>query len=138
EHADKLLDQHLAQDTWQELDFQKLFLTQEEDDEDSATLADVLQILKKRWPTKFQATHVAVMINSQSSLPETEEDQEALREFLLPGATSDQTFSAKTISKMLKKHLDEPVRSGHKTLVLRRVKDMHTEIFEYRVDVLGE
>jgi hypothetical protein len=71
EHAAKLLDQELAQDTWQELDFQTLFLTQEEDDEESATLADVLQILKKRWPIKFQATDVAVMLNSQSSLPET-------------------------------------------------------------------
>ena len=34
----------------QELDFQKLFLTQEEDDEESASLADVLDVLVKKWP----------------------------------------------------------------------------------------
>ena len=34
----------------QELDFQKLFITQEEDDEESASLADVLEVLVKKWP----------------------------------------------------------------------------------------
>jgi hypothetical protein len=137
EHAAKLLDQELAQDTWQELDFQKLFLSQEEEgDEDSATLADALEVFKKRWPRKFKATDIAGMINSSSSFPETEEDQETLREFLLPGAPSDYTFSALSITKLLKKHLDNPVRSGEKNLILRRIKDPHAEIFDYRVDTL--
>ena len=47
-----------------ELDFQKLFLTQEEDDEECASLADVLEVLMKRWPEQFTASDVAGMINN--------------------------------------------------------------------------
>ena len=48
----------------QELDFQKLFVTQEEDDEESASLADVLDVLVKTWPDQFMASDVAGMINN--------------------------------------------------------------------------
>ena len=48
----------------QELDFQKLFVTQEEDDEESASLADVLEVLVKKWPDQFTASDVAGMINN--------------------------------------------------------------------------
>ena len=48
----------------QELDFQKLFIAQEEDDEESASLADVLDVLVKTWPDEFTASDVAGMINN--------------------------------------------------------------------------
>ena len=113
----------------QELDFQKLFITQEEDDEESASLADVLEVLVKKWPDQFTASDVAGMINN----PSPNEDEQTLREYLLPGALPNHVFSTKSIGKRLKKHLDEPVRSGERTLVLRRRLDAHSEVFTYRV-----
>jgi hypothetical protein len=113
----------------QELDFRKLFITQEEDDEESASLADVLEILLKKWPDHFMAGDVAGTINNTAP----NEDEQTLRDYLLPGAQPHYVFSTKTIGKRLKQHLDEPVRSGERTLVLRRQLDAHSEVFTYHV-----
>jgi hypothetical protein len=113
----------------QELDFQKLFITQEEDDEESASLADVLDVLVKKWPEQFTASDVAGMINN----PSPNEDEQTLREYLLPGALPNHVFSAKSIGKLLKRHLDEPVRSGERTLVLRSWEDKHVKQRVYGV-----
>ncbi len=113
----------------QELDFQKLFVTQEEDDEESASLADVLEVLVKKWPGQFTAADVAGMINKQCP----NEDEQALRDYLLPGVLPNYVFSAKSLTRLLKRHLDEPVKSGERTLVLRRQRDAHTEVLNYRV-----
>ena len=42
-------------------------------------------------------------------------------------------FSAKTITRLLKRHLDEPVKNGGRALVLRRWQDAHLEVFNYHV-----
>ena len=121
--------EHAAKLAGQELDFQKLFITQEEDDEESASLADVLEVLVKKWPDQFTASDVAGMINN----PDPNEDEQTLREYLLPGALPNHVFSAKSIGKLLKKHLDEPVRSGERTLVLRSWEDKHSKLRVYGV-----
>ena len=117
-----------------ELDFQKLFLEQEEDDEESASLADVLEILLKKWPNKFEAKDVAGMINNTSPT----EDEQTLRDYLLPGALANHVFSARSIGRRLKNHIDAPVRCGKRTLVLRRVLDSHSNVFVYEVVTLKE
>ena len=121
--------EHAAKLAGQELDFQKLFITQEEDDEESASLADVLDVLVKKWPDQFTASDVAGMINN----PSPNEDEQTLREYLLPGALPNHVFSAKSIGKLLKQHLDEPVRSGERTLVLRSWEDKHSKLRVYGV-----
>jgi hypothetical protein len=121
--------ENAAQLAGHELDFQKLFIEQEEDDEDAATLADVLEILVKKWPDKFTASDVEGMVNT----PEPNEDEQTLREYLLPGARLDHRFSAIAIAKRLRKDVDNPVLSGKRTLVLRRQHDSHQEVFVYRV-----
>ena len=117
-----------------ELDFQKLFLEQEEDDEESASLADVLEILLKKWPNKFEAKDVAGMINNTSP----NEDEQTLRDYLLPGALANHVLSARSIGRPLKNHLDAPVHCGKRTLVLRRVLDSHSNVFAYEVVALKE
>jgi hypothetical protein len=57
--------------------------------ERAATLADVLSAFLVKWPQEFTAND---------------------REFLLPGAPTGYTFSADSIGRALKKHLDETVR----------------------------
>ena len=46
------------------VDFQKLFLEQEVDDEDSASLADVLDVLVAVCPGDFLAKDVAELVNN--------------------------------------------------------------------------
>ena len=121
--------EHAAKLAGHELDFQKLFITQEEDDEESASLADVLEVLVERWPGQFTASDVAGMINNQYP----NEDESTLRDYLLPGAPPHHVFSAKTVTRLLKRHLDEPVKSGGRALVLRRWQDAHSEVFNYHV-----
>ena len=72
---------------------------------------------------------IAGMINN----PDPDEDEQTLREFLLPGALPKHVFSAKSIGKLLKQHLDEPVRSGERTLVLRSWEDKHIKLRVYGV-----
>jgi hypothetical protein len=117
----------------QELDFEKLFITQEEDDEESASLADVLDVLVKKWPAQFTASDVSGMINN----PYPNDDEQTLREYLRPGALPTHVFSAKSVGKLLKQHLDEPVRSGERTLVLRSWDDKHTKQRTYGVRTMA-
>ena len=109
--------EHAAKLAGQELDFQKLFIAQEEDDEEAASLADVLEILLRKWPDEFAAKDVAGMINDL----DPDEDGQTLRDFLLPGARPHVLSEVRR--QALKKHLDEPVRSGERTLVLRSWED---------------
>jgi len=113
----------------QELDFRKLFIEQEEDDEDSATLADVLDVLVKKWPEQFTASDVAEMIN----IPYPEEDEQTIRDFLLLGARPDHEFSSRSIGKRLKQYIDNPVRSGERVFVLRSWADTHINMSVYGV-----
>ena len=114
----------------QELDFRKLVIEQEEDDEDSATLADVLEVLLKKWPDRFTASDVAEMVNT----PEPNEDEQTLREFLLPPrALPNHQFSSLSTGKRLKQHIDNPVRSGERVLVLRSWEDTHIKMNVYGV-----
>jgi hypothetical protein len=48
----------------EQIEFQKLFLKQEEDDEDSTSLADVLEILVKKWPEKFTASGLKMWLDT--------------------------------------------------------------------------
>ena len=77
---------------------------------------------------------MAGAINNQ----EPNDDEQTLREYLLPGVHPNHRFSPKTIGKLLKKHLDEPVRSGGRALVLRRWLDTHAGAFTYRVTNLQD
>ena len=83
----------------------------------------------KKWPEQFTASDVAGMINNQYP----SEDEQTLRDYLLPGAPPHHVFSTKSIGRLLKRHLDEPVRSGERTLVLRSWEDKHSKMRVYGV-----
>jgi hypothetical protein len=117
-----------------ELDFQYLFLKQEEDDEESATLADILDTITRLLPEKFTAADLAELVNDQFAIP----DVIAMIEFLQPGAPSGYKFSPKSIGRRLRKHQDNPVTSGERTLVLRSWSPNAAEGHSYYVEVKGE
>lgn len=127
------------------IDFKELFLAQEDDDEESASLADVLAgMAAKQWTNSArgnvqpQANDIAKLINNPGSDYLAEADQQlavTLREFLFPKAATGQVMSAKSVSKQLGKHVGEPVKRGEQTLLLRKTADTHAKILSYSVEV---
>jgi hypothetical protein len=115
-----------------DLDFRDLFELQEDDDEDAASLADVLGILLNRWTDQFTAKQVAEFINNEY---DHSPEKSLLRDWLRPDAPSNQQISAKRIGRQLKRHLDEPVMSGKRALTLRAERNPHTEVHEYHVAI---
>jgi hypothetical protein len=118
------------------LDFQKLFVAQEEDDEDSTSLADVLEVLVAAHPGEFMAKDVAELVNTSRISGDHEEksNKRLVRDYLLPGATDDHLFSTKSIGRLLKKHLDNAVMTDDGCmLVLRKRAGSGGAVF-YRVD----
>jgi hypothetical protein len=118
--------------------FRDLFLVQEEDDEDSADLADALGILAEKWPNGelFQAADVAKVINITGGDWASEEARErgaVLRSFLFPGVLENRAVTAKAVGKRLKRHVDEPVLHGGKTLILKDVPDTHKKVLSFYV-----
>jgi hypothetical protein len=121
-----------------DLDFRDLFLSQEGDDEDAASLADVLETLLKRWPEKqiskeptlFTANKVAEFVNN---IYDPSPDKTLLRDWLKPEAPANWQISVHTITRRLSGHLDEPVMSGKRVLKLRSCRDEHTKVLEYYV-----
>jgi hypothetical protein len=105
----------------EEIDFQKLFLKQEEeDDEDSVALVDALTLLAEKYPEGFYATDVAELINDHSLNLEAL----TLAEFLYPGTPVGQAVAAaRSVGKRLAAHVDEPVKSGECTLSLRKMEE---------------
>jgi hypothetical protein len=124
------------------VDFEKLFLNQDEDSEDDVSLAEVLTTILDSWPgpppTKkgdvcgsatFKASDICGAINSQ-----THKAQETLREFFCPTLPDGAKASSVTVGKVLKGHVDEPVYvgkpkpaggegEGRWTLTLKAIKD---------------
>ena len=82
------------------VDFQKLFLSQEGDEEEAASVADMLEIFEKSWPNEqeFAASEVAAMVNraamasSMFYRENPNEDEQLVREVLLPGRRNTTCF----------------------------------------------
>ena len=116
------------------INFRDLFLSQEEEDEETASLADALAALAAiEWPQDkgpkkagpFQAAHLARVLNDQSEYRLDDERERAamLREFLFPNLPSAQIATPKATGNRLKRHIGEPVRQGERTLILKEWRD---------------
>jgi hypothetical protein len=101
------------------VDFQNLFVMQDEDDEESVALADILAIFLREWPTGFDADDIAGFINMEFP----KEDERQTREFLFPLVTDRRVIlSSKSVGRMLLRYLDDAVKHGNRTLILRQKK----------------
>jgi hypothetical protein len=116
--------EHAAQCAGKEIDFRHMFLEQEADEDDTASLADALAYFNKRWSGMFKAAEVAHLINENGDTP----DGMLIREFLFPGSKSGQVVSAKGVGKRLVTHVGNPVRYEDKTLALCNVRDAHSKV----------
>jgi hypothetical protein len=146
----------------QGVSFKDMFDSMDADDEDSTSLAEFLEALeliienhKKNTPSKdlqekmlqdaggvltknpnvLTAAQVADIVNT----PQYEQPKpgfDVVREFLCPeGGLDFRPTTSTRISKSLMKYIDGPVWSGGRTLTLRKWKDPHSKVVEFKVDV---
>lgn len=123
--------------------FKDLFLTQEEDDQESAELADVLVALADQWPgnkekpeqSTFQAKDVAELINTTGEWATADRGDrgEILREILFPGVPLTRAVTARAVGKRLRRHVDEPVRRNDEIFTLKAKHDPHTKTWVFSV-----
>jgi hypothetical protein len=115
--------EHAARLRLVDLDFQNIFLAQEEQDgRDSASVGDALHILATKWPTGFKAADVAKLINDTGTwIPaEDRENAATLRAVLFPElATKRDEVSAPAVGNRLVNHVGNPVRFGTQVLTLK-------------------
>jgi hypothetical protein len=116
-----------------------LFITQEEDDEDSATLADVLEVFLAMCPGEFMAKDVAELVNDSQfggfvSNTEEASNKKLVRDFLLPGAPDHLLISTKSIGRLLRRHLDNAVLSDNGDMLVLRKREGSGKAVFYRVD----
>jgi hypothetical protein len=116
--------EHAVQLAGGALSFQSVFLSQEEDDEESATLGDALAALRAKWPNEasFNAIEVAEMVNNKDggyATPETVQGSQILREILYPNAHPQLVATGVSVGKLLKRHIGAPVSRDGRTLILK-------------------
>jgi hypothetical protein len=101
------------------VDFKALFLEQEEDDEEAASLGHALSILDRKWgkaQAGFKASDVVDFLNNPANPP----DAVALRSFFLDGAPANVAAESKSVGRKLQSHVGEVVPHQGQTLVLKR------------------
>jgi hypothetical protein len=110
------------------VDFVALFRGQDEQDDDDTTLAQALAAMADTWKGTFTAKDVCKVIDAFDH-----EHQATLRDYLCPTLPDGHRPSPKSIGWALKRHVGEPVQSGNRTLVLRKVKEDHAVGVSYQV-----
>ena len=136
--------EHAAEVSEETLDFQKLFLVQEvADDDDSTSLGGALAVMQRRWSEGFKASDVADLVNlvaadailPDNTLREMKRDSIILRDFLFHAPTSSSFVATpRAVGNLLKSHVEEPVRHGEETLVLRK-RQARDGVLTYSVSV---
>jgi flagellar biosynthesis GTPase FlhF len=126
--------ENAAKQTGNAIDFEKLFAEQDEDDEDDASLASVLveiagwaknlaaNIGATNGKALFKANDLCVNLNSTTTTTWDDPLRDAARTFFYPTFKADDRVSPVSLGRRLMKHVDEPVRGGEGTLILRKEK----------------
>jgi hypothetical protein len=109
------------------INFRDLFLAQDEEDEESASLGEALAVLEAKWPdrAKFKASDVAAFMNDRSDY-QTVEDRDRcalLRDFFFPKADQRSDVSGKAVGHAMKRHTDNPVEHQGKRMALKKQRD---------------
>jgi hypothetical protein len=114
------------------VDFQKLFLEQRQEEEETLSIVDALLAMEKQWPVSFTAADVAGKIGDFK-----DEDGQELREFLYPNVPPHYTINAKGVTRKLRPYIDD-VRStstDEYELALRKKQyDRSKNTIVYRIE----
>jgi hypothetical protein len=127
----------------QEISFVKLFpaLEQEQEGEEAASLGDALKalhILSRRGEKNLAIADIACAVNAAGPKDDDCGTGRVLRSFLFPTIDDETQVSAKSVGRMLSKHVGNPVRSGALVFKLKKVPDPHKAAVHYQVVVIPE
>ncbi|MGI4793464.1 MAG: hypothetical protein ACRYG8_05130 [Janthinobacterium lividum] len=103
------------------IDFNSLFSAAESEDEEGATLAEVLEIIDRGWPRggTFKAADLAKFITEPMQGEET--DAQTLKEaFQAAGNSTSGSVTAKSIGRRLTVWAGTPILVGDETLMIER------------------
>jgi hypothetical protein len=125
------------------IDFEIIFRSQEDtEDEESLTLAEVLNAMLQRWPKGFVASDVAGVINDARSFnTSTSADlvfSGMLQGFLYPTIQHDRYVSPRSVGKQLGKHRNNPVRYDQQQVLTLRSRSDHSVVkgsLQYFIEV---
>ena len=142
-----------------QVDFRKLFLEQEDEEEENNALGDGLTAIAGEYPDgkEFQSADIARLLNIQANPDDelfgtpnaylTDEEKKAkeaqierraaVRELLYPKSQGNVVVTPKGVSKRLKSRQDEPVRVGEQTLCLKARADNHTKVGWFSVHIIA-
>jgi hypothetical protein len=120
EHAAKLHSEEVTAicDGAEQISFRNVFLAGEADEEQTSSLATVLDVLRQKWPNGCKAREVAMLAGSA-----TEEAIEFKAALEQASGRPLPVITASTINWRLKALKDAPVLIGESTFALRGVPD---------------
>ena len=132
--------ENAADTTGVKVDFQKLFLKQEEDDVDDVALGDVLVTMSRVFFETFKTSDVLTYVNYPRHDNET---RQMFRDFFYPEKRGKDTgnVSAQSLGQQLGKHVNNPVWRGDEMYELTSMKDPKggssnaSKIFQVKVTV---
>jgi hypothetical protein len=149
--------EHAASQYGEKLDFGTLFLSQEEDEEESASLSDALHACSCRWTKDWSATDLVKFLTETTRAmnePKRKDGQgisqnnyvsdidielaQTLREFLFPHDPPNKAVSANSVGMRLKPYIGAPVRRGKQTLTLQSKTNSHTKKTTYSVEIKND
>ena len=125
EHAAKCMRKE--QGLISEIDFEKLFLEQRQQEEEAMSKADALLAMKEQWPREFTAADMVKYVGDFSN-----KDGDELREFLFANM-EHYTVTAKAIGKRLRVYVDDMVSTTTHNLALRK-RSGRTDTLVYWVE----
>jgi hypothetical protein len=102
--------EHAAAQIGENIDCRTLFRAVEGEDEDEVSLAEVLDMMARMLPHHFKAQHVCDKIDTGERL---------LRDFFCPQLPPDGRASSKSVGRVLRGHVGEPVVKEGKTFILQ-------------------
>jgi hypothetical protein len=130
--------EHAARCAGQDINFKDLFLKQEDEDEDTSSVTDMLKAMAAKWPNAwaFSAADATRLINEQSEYASTidKECGASMREFLFPAIPPNQLVTPRSLGKRLKSRVGEPVKVAGRTLILKTSVDAHSETLRFYVE----
>lgn len=119
-----------------EVNFRDMFLRQEDDDEETASISEALAAMRAQWGGKaFAATDLARILNDRSEFQGDAERERCvtMREFLFADVPPQQVVTSKAVGKRLKRFIGDPVRVGERVLSLRSAVNSHTKVTDFYV-----
>jgi hypothetical protein len=118
------------------VNFRDLFLSQEDGDEENASLADALRALHAKWPqgATFQASDVARLINDRSGYQiDADKERAAVGSSCFRRCRLIRMYPRCPAGKMIKRHAGEPVQADDCILILKSGEDGHSKSANFYV-----